>query len=177
MCDGRRCSQGFCGARAALNVYGENRSENGVSGTRNQPATGTAFGSGDGERNTSDKCPRGSRKAVNPYTWLVCAKIVKWVRGEREPTQGITFSAGHEPTQDSAFGEGIESNQSSAFGVGYEPTRCGVRADPRQCFRRGARAHPNLPLGSARRERAARWSVGGRYRYPQQGWGLSNPRG
>ena len=43
--------------------------------------------------------PRGSRKAVNPYTWLVCAKIVKFGRGEGDPTPGSMFSAEHEPTQ------------------------------------------------------------------------------
>ena len=68
LCDGRRCSQVFCRARAALDRYGKHRSENGVSGRRNRPAAGTAFGSGDGGRNTSDESPRGSRKAVNPYT-------------------------------------------------------------------------------------------------------------
>ena len=50
LCDGRHCSQGVCGARAALDGYGKNRSENGVSGRRNRPAAGTAFGSGDGSR-------------------------------------------------------------------------------------------------------------------------------
>ena len=48
-------------------------------------------------------------------------KIVKRDRGEREPTQGSMFSAGHEPTQDSAFGESFESTQSCAFSVGHEP--------------------------------------------------------
>ena len=42
---------------------------------------------------------------------------------------------------------------------------------------RGARVHPNRPLGSARRKRAARGSVGGRYCYLQRGWGLVNPTG
>ena len=120
--DERRCSQGFCGARAALDGYGKNRSERGVSGRRNRPAPGTAFGSRDGGRNTSDESPRGSRKAVDPYTWLVSSKIVKCGRGEREPTQDSMFSAGHEPTQDSAFGAGHESTQGSAFGAGHEPT-------------------------------------------------------
>ena len=55
--------------------------------------------------------------------------------------------------------------------------RCGARVQPKQCFRCGARVHPNRLLGSARRERAARRSIGGRYRYLQRGWGLSNPRG
>ena len=40
----------------------------------------------------------GSRKAVNPYTWLVCAKIVKIIIGKGEPTQDSMLSAGHEPT-------------------------------------------------------------------------------
>ena len=57
----------------------------------------------------SKESPRGSIKAVNLFTWLVCAKIVKRGRGEREPIQGSMFSAGHEPNQDSAFGEGFES--------------------------------------------------------------------
>ena len=50
--------------------------QNIASGRRNQPAAGVAFGSGDGGRNTSDKSPRGSRKAVNLCTWLVCATIM-----------------------------------------------------------------------------------------------------
>ena len=45
-----------------------------------RPAAGTAFGSGDEGRNTSDEPPRVSRNAVNPFTWLVCAKFVKCVR-------------------------------------------------------------------------------------------------
>ena len=123
LCDERRCSQGFCGARAALDGYGKNRIENGVSGRRNRSAAGTAFGSGDGCRSTSDESPRGSRNAVNPYTWLVCEKIVKCGRGDREPTQGSMFSAGHEPTQDSALGVGHEPTQDSAFGERHESTQ------------------------------------------------------
>ena len=46
---------------------------------------------------------------VNPYTWFVCAKIVKCGRGERGSTGDSMFSAGHEPTQDSACGERNES--------------------------------------------------------------------
>ena len=63
------------------------------------------------------------------------------------------FSAGHEPTQGIAFGAAR-----------------GARAHSKQCFRCGARAHPNRPLGSAKRECAARMSLGGRNRYPQLGW-------
>ena len=37
----------------------------------------------------------GSRKVVKPHTWPVCAKIVKVGSGERKPTPGITFGAGH----------------------------------------------------------------------------------
>ena len=71
------------------------------------PRQGTAFGSGHRGRNTSDGSSRGSRKAVYPFTWLVCEKIVKYGRGERKPTQRSIFSAGREPTQDSAFGEEV----------------------------------------------------------------------
>ena len=85
----------------------------------------------------SYKSPRGSRKAVNPYTWLVCAKIVKFGRGEGDPTSGSMFSAGHEPaktvllargvgrepTQGSVFGAGYEPTQGNAFGAGHEPTQ------------------------------------------------------
>ena len=46
---------------------------------------------------------------------------MKFGRGEREPTQGSMFSAGHDPTEDNAFIEGFESTQSSAFGVEHEP--------------------------------------------------------
>ena len=42
----------------------------------------------------SDESPRGSRKVVNPYTWLVCAKIVKIRSCEGESTQDSMFSAG-----------------------------------------------------------------------------------
>ena len=79
--------------------------------------------SGDGGRKTSDASPGGSRKAVNPHTWLVCAKIVKCGRGGGEPTQDSMFSPGHEPTQDSAFGDGHESIQGSAFGPGTSPPK------------------------------------------------------
>ena len=64
---------------------------------------------------------------------------MKCGRGEREPTQGSMFSAGHEPTQDSAFGEGHESTQSSAFGVGRESTQ----TDPWD--RRGGSEQPASP--------------------------------
>ena len=37
-------------------------------------AAGPAIDGSDGCRNTSDESPRGSRKAVNPHTWPVCAK-------------------------------------------------------------------------------------------------------
>ena len=104
----------------------------------------------------SDESPGGVRKAINPCTWLVCAQIVKIGRSEEEPTEDSMFSAAHEPTEGSAFGTGRRA-----------------RARTRQCFRRGARAHPNRPLGSARRECADRISVGGRYRYLQWAWGLS----
>ena len=135
-----------------------------LSGRRNRPSAGTTFGGGDGGRSMSYKSPRGSRKAVNPYTWLVCAKIVKFDRGEGDPTPGSMFSAGHEPGQDSAFGKGrgARAHPRQCF-------RCGIRAHPRQCFRCGARAHPNRPLGSAKRECAAHRSVLGRYRYLQRG--------
>ena len=128
----------------------QNRTENGVSGRRNRPAGGTAFGTADGGRNTSDECPRGSRKAANPFTWLVCAKIVKCGRGERELTQGSMFSEGHDTTQDSAFGEGFESH-SSSIGVGHEPTQDSdfgeghesTQTDPWD--RRGESAQPEGP--------------------------------
>ena len=63
----------------------------------------------------SDEFPRGNRKAVNPYAWLVCAKIVKCGLSETGPTQGGTFSAGHELIQDSAFGEGFGSTQADPW--------------------------------------------------------------
>ena len=87
----------------------------------------------------SDKSPRGSRKAVNPYTWLVCAKTVKCGRGEREPTQGSAFGEGHESTQGSVFVAGYESTQSRAFGVGHESPQ----TDPMN--RRGGSAQPAGP--------------------------------
>ena len=141
--DSRRFSQGFCGACAALDGYGKNRSENGVSSRQNRPAAGTAFGSGDGGRNTSDESALGSGKAVNPYTWLVCAKTVKIDRGEGESTQDSMFSAGHKPTQGRAFGEGrgAQCHPRQCF-------RCRALAHPRQCFRCGARAHPNSACGA-----------------------------
>ena len=43
----------------------------------------------------SDESPRRSRKVAKPPTWTVCAKIAKIGKGERKPTQGITFGAGH----------------------------------------------------------------------------------
>ena len=55
--------------------------------------------------------------------WLVCAKIVKIVRGEGEPTHDSMFNAGHEPTQGSAFNVGHEPTQGGAFGTGHEPTQ------------------------------------------------------
>ena len=75
------------------------------------------------------------------------------------------FSAGHEP-KGQCFRRGVRIHPKLSF-------RCGPRANPRQWFWR----HPNRSLGSARRESAARWSVGGRDRYLQRGWGWSTPRG
>ena len=100
MCDGRRCSQGFCGARAALDVTGKNRSDNGISGRRNRPAAGTAFGSDDGGTNTSDESSRGGGNAVNPYTWLMWAKIVKiGRRGGVHPRNHAQWGARAHPRQ------------------------------------------------------------------------------
>ena len=90
---------------------------------RNRPVADATLGSGGGGRNTNDESLQRSRKAVNPYTWLVCAKIVKCGKGEMGPTDGSIFSEGHDPTEDSAFSEGFESTESSAFGVGHELTQ------------------------------------------------------
>ena len=68
-------------AMVVLDKYGKNRSENGVRGRRDRPAAGTAPGSGDGSSNTSDESPRGSKKAVNSCTWLLCAKQSVEVKG------------------------------------------------------------------------------------------------
>ena len=43
----------------------------------------------------SDESPRGIRNTANPYTWLVCANIVKFGRAEGESIQGSMLSAGH----------------------------------------------------------------------------------
>ena len=66
--------------------------------------------------------PGGGRKAVNPYSWLVGAKLEKFGSGNTEPSTDSIFSAGHEPTHDTAFGEGHKSNEPSAFGAGHEST-------------------------------------------------------
>ena len=115
------------------------------------------------------------------YVARVCENV-KCVGGEREPTQDNMFSAGHETTQGSDFGKGHESTKGSACGAGHESTQssafgAGYESTQSSAFGAGARVHPNRPLGSARRERAARRSVGGRYRYLQRSWGLSTPRG
>ena len=96
------------------------------------------------EADPRDEYPRGSREVVNPYTWLVRAKIVKIGRGEGESTQGSMSSAGLEPIQGSAFDSGR-----------------GACAHQRQWFRRVGRAHPSRRSGSARRKCAARRSEGG----------------
>ena len=75
-----------------------------------------------GAETRANKSPRGSRKAVNPYTWLVRAKLVKCGRVGRESTQGSMFSAGHEPTQDGAFGEGTSPPRQTP-GIGEEGAR------------------------------------------------------
>ena len=46
---------------------------------------------------------------------------MKFLRGDREPTQGSMFSAGHEPTQDGAFDKGHDSTQTP--GIGEEGVR------------------------------------------------------
>ena len=58
------------------------------------------------EADQRDEYPWGSREVVNPYTWLVRAKIVKIGRGEGESTQGSMSSVGLEPIQGSAFDSG-----------------------------------------------------------------------
>ena len=63
----------------------------------------------------SDESVRRSRTAVNTYSWLVCAKIVKCGKVEKDPTQGGIFSAGNEPTQDSGVLEGFESTQTDPW--------------------------------------------------------------
>ena len=89
--------------------------------------------------------------AVNPYTWLVSTKVVKYGRGERNSTQDNMISAGREPTQYSSFGErhestqdnalngAHESTQSNAFCVGHESTQ------PNPWYRRGGRVQPAGP--------------------------------
>ena len=57
------------------------------------------------EANTSDESTRGSRMAVNSYTWLVCVKIVKYGRAKKN-TQDSMVNPGHDPTQDSDFARG-----------------------------------------------------------------------
>ena len=52
-------------------------SKDGVSGRRIRPQADTVFDSGDEGVEPSDESPRGSRKAVNPYTWLVRGKNLK----------------------------------------------------------------------------------------------------
>ena len=75
------------------------KTKHGLSGRRTQPATGTAFGGGDGGRNTSDEPPWGSRKAVNPYTRLVCSKPGKCGGGEREPPNASCSVRGTSPLE------------------------------------------------------------------------------
>ena len=48
-----------------------------------------------GCRSASGDSSGRSGKVAKPHTWPVCAKIAKVGKGEREPTQGITFGAGH----------------------------------------------------------------------------------
>ena len=81
----------------------------------------------------------------------MCAKIAICGIGEREPTQGSVFSAGHQLTQNSAFGEEFESTQSSAFGVGHKPTQDSVFGEGREStqthpwVRQGGSAQPAGP--------------------------------
>ena len=97
--DTRRCSGGFCRARAAAGGYGKNRSESIVGGRNKFSTAGTAIVSGDGGSCTSDESPRRSREVVNPHMWLVCAKKVKIRRDESEPTRNSTLGVGYQPTQ------------------------------------------------------------------------------
>ena len=87
--DGRRGSRGFCGSRADLGGYGEDRSEIVVGCRQSPPAAGVAIDGGDGCRNTSDECFRKSRKVVNPHTWPVCAKIAEIAGGESTPPKTV----------------------------------------------------------------------------------------
>ena len=90
--DTRRCSGGFCRARATPGEYGKNRSESSVGGRKIFSTAGTAIVGGDGGSYTSDESPRRSREVVSPHTWPVCAKVAKIRRGERESTQSSARS-------------------------------------------------------------------------------------
>ena len=91
------------------------------------------------------------QKPVNSYTLLVCAKIVKCGRGEREPTQDSMFSAGRKPTKQKGLSARGTSPpkavfsvrgtiiRSSSFGAGHEPTQ----TEPWD--RRGGSAQPTGP--------------------------------
>ena len=97
--DTRRGSGGFCRASAAPGGYGKNRTESSVGGRKIFSTAGSAIVGGDGGSYTSDEFPIRSREVVNLHTWLVCAKIAKIRRGEREPTQNSALGVGYQPTQ------------------------------------------------------------------------------
>ena len=107
LCDGRRCSQGFCGACAGLDEYGKTRGENSVSGKRNGSTGGTAFGRGDGGRNTNDENPWRSRKAVNLYTCVRKSRNAVEVRGSPPKTACSVRGTSPPTTVLSARGTGL----------------------------------------------------------------------
>ena len=78
--DWRRGSRGFCGALTDGGGYNENQGKIIVPCTRGPLEVGRAIDGGDERRKTRDKSPGMSKKVG---------------KGEREPTQGITFGAGH----------------------------------------------------------------------------------
>ena len=81
---------------------------------------------GDGCRNKSDGSAGRSRKVVKPHTWPAVAKIAKADRGEKEPTLGITFGAGHLTTQANTRNRrGVSSPQ--ALMRHMPPSSTGVR--------------------------------------------------
>ena len=55
------------------------------------------FGSSDRGRKTSDESSRGSREAVNLYTWFVCASIAKIGRGGGRPPKRACSVRGTSP--------------------------------------------------------------------------------
>ena len=103
---------------------------------------------------TGNDLSRWSIEVVNPHSGLVLAKVLRIVRGEREPTQARPRVEGRQPTEIDTHGRGIAKKQAvradeeGAFFVGRSKI-AGATAVELRRRQRQAGGKNGVPVGTA----------------------------